>query len=396
MGRFSHLKISTKISLSVVLIVIVVISILSYFILSQVTKTVIKQNEVLMRENVLAYTNFIEGNLQEMLALINAEANHLNASMNSLSFDELYTSLESHLDSSDFLDYAYVYLKDSKNISSDADSAYFTKDRELILALFDEDPKKKGYVKRVDANDYLLNSPVIKNVFNTKQAVVGEPNKIKIENYDFFGLNIAYPLFDKNHQVIGVVGIVFDLKAWSDLMADTTKNLYPRDVRTILSSTGNIIAHKNDNYLGKAYDGVNNTTQSSSIITDIKQGKAKKDALFIKNFRTIAYPNDDSFAIIAPIKISNLDIWYLFSTSVQSEIVSSLTHLQNIIIIVVIISLIIIVCLVYFLTNKIVGSRLPILVKSLSDFFRFLNHEKINLSMIKIRAQDELGAIGTM
>ncbi|EMH0454533.1 methyl-accepting chemotaxis protein, partial [Campylobacter upsaliensis] len=46
--------------------------------------------------------------------------------------------------------------------------------------------------------------------------------------------------------------------------------------------------------------------------------------------------------------------------------------------------------------HRIVGRRLPILVNALDAFFRYINHEKVEVHAIKINANDELGRIGTM
>ncbi|EPD6457037.1 methyl-accepting chemotaxis protein, partial [Campylobacter jejuni] len=48
----------------------------------------------------------------------------------------------------------------------------------------------------------------------------------------------------------------------------------------------------------------------------------------------------------------------------------------------------------YFFIRKIIGSRIPLILKSLENFFRFLNHEKIEVQTIEIKANDELGKMG--
>ncbi|EOJ1798235.1 methyl-accepting chemotaxis protein, partial [Campylobacter jejuni] len=48
----------------------------------------------------------------------------------------------------------------------------------------------------------------------------------------------------------------------------------------------------------------------------------------------------------------------------------------------------------YFFIRKIIGSRIPLILKSLENFFRFLNHEKIEVQTIEIKANDELGQMG--
>ncbi|EJB6122807.1 methyl-accepting chemotaxis protein, partial [Campylobacter coli] len=81
-------------------------------------------------------------------------------------------------------------------------------------------------------------------------------------------------------------------------------------------------------------------------------------------------------------------------TAPKKSVLAPLYKLQFLIISVAIVALIAILVIVYFCVRKIVGARIPIILKALDNFFRFLNHEKIEVHTIKIRADDELGKMG--
>ncbi|MCW1650701.1 methyl-accepting chemotaxis protein, partial [Campylobacter jejuni] len=53
-----------------------------------------------------------------------------------------------------------------------------------------------------------------------------------------------------------------------------------------------------------------------------------------------------------------------------------------------------VITVVYYCVRVIIGRRLPIIVKALESLFRFLNHEKIEVQTIEIKANDELGKMG--
>ncbi|EAI3822116.1 methyl-accepting chemotaxis protein, partial [Campylobacter coli] len=78
-------------------------------------------------------------------------------------------------------------------------------------------------------------------------------------------------------------------------------------------------------------------------------------------------------------------------TAPKKSALEPLFRLQFAIITTAIIALIVILFIVYFCVRKIVGIRIPVILKSLEDFFRFLNHEKIEVHTIKISSNDELG-----
>ena len=54
------------------------------------------------------------------------------------------------------------------------------------------------------------------------------------------------------------------------------------------------------------------------------------------------------------------------------------------------------VATVYYLVHRLLSSRLPIILKTLDQFFKYVNHESDEVHHIEIRAHDELGKIGQM
>ncbi|EOJ7884132.1 methyl-accepting chemotaxis protein, partial [Campylobacter jejuni] len=109
----------------------------------------------------------------------------------------------------------------------------------------------------------------------------------------------------------------------------------------------------------------------------------------------IASTGDLSYASISSFStLGNSSHWSVIVTAPKKSVLAPLYKLQYIIISVAIIALIAILAVVYFFIRKIIGSRIPLILKSLENFFRFLNHEKIEVQTIEIKANDELGKMG--
>lgn len=80
----------------------------------------------------------------------------------------------------------------------------------------------------------------------------------------------------------------------------------------------------------------------------------------------------------------------------KNEVLEPLNQLQFLIFSVALIFLICVVAIVWYCVKVLIGARLPILVNSIETFFRFLNHEKVELQDMKIHSNDELGKISKM
>ena len=63
---------------------------------------------------------------------------------------------------------------------------------------------------------------------------------------------------------------------------------------------------------------------------------------------------------------------------------------------VAVVILLLAVVTVYYLVHRLLSSRLPIILKTLDQFFKFVNHESDEVHHIQIKARDELGKIGQM
>ena len=92
----------------------------------------------------------------------------------------------------------------------------------------------------------------------------------------------------------------------------------------------------------------------------------------------------------------NSSEWSILVTAPKNAVLAPLYKLQFVFIVAGIVFLMAVIIVVYYCVRVIIGRRLPIIVKALESLFRFLNHEKVDLSPIKIHTNDELGVIGKM
>ncbi|ELW4820483.1 hypothetical protein QL719_001861, partial [Campylobacter coli] len=155
-----------------------------------------------------------------------------------------------------------------------------------------------------------------------------------------------------------------------------------------MNDQGIIAIHKNKNAILKTLFDINKDQSAQLIVEAVKNHKYEILDNYIASTGDLSYASISSFSTLG-----NSSHWSIIVTAPKKSVLAPLYELQYIIISVAIIALIAILAVVYFFIRKIIGSRIPLILKSLENFFRFLNHEKIEVQTIEIKTNDEFGQI---
>ncbi|HBK1882535.1 TPA: methyl-accepting chemotaxis protein [Campylobacter coli] len=197
------------------------------------------------------------------------------------------------------------------------------------------------------------------------------------------------PIFNNKGKFIGVIGYTLDLLEISEIILDPKFDFFEGDLRILMNDQGIIAVHKIKNGILKTLFDINKDQSAQLIVEAVKNHKDE----ILDNY--IASTGDPSYASISSFStLGNSSHWSVIVTAPKKSVLAPLYKLQYTIISVAIIALIAILTVVYFFIRKIIGSRIPLILKSLENFFRFLNHEKIEIQTIEIKANDELGKMG--
>lgn len=211
---------------------------------------------------------------------------------------------------------------------------------------------------------------------------------MNLEGQDFDAVNLAMPIFDRKNQVVGVIGMTLDFSDIATYLLDPKSQKYDGELRVLLNSDGFMAIHPNKSLVLKNLKDVNPNKGAQETYKAMSEGKNGV-------FDYITSDGDDSYAAINTFKVQDSS-WTVLVTAPKYSVFEPLKKLQMIIISASLIFIIVVLGVVYYCVRKIVAARLPIILNSLESFFRFLNHEKIELKPIKIRANDELGAMGNI
>ncbi|MGI8073103.1 methyl-accepting chemotaxis protein [Campylobacter coli] len=390
-------KLLLSVAISVILATALMIAIVSFQVASYSEKEA--RNTILLSSK--RYVNYIQGMLNEEVTLTKGVATSLNEMFQNndhIDIDLIESLIKNTFDSSHYAAYTFLYLKDTTVLSDmqNVDKKYISPDgKTFSMIFFDQIVEKSGGITTISTPNNFSQLNLIQNIeqnakYGDKDSVfVDSPRKLNYDNNKFLGINFGMPIFNNKGKFIGVIGYTIDLLEISETILDPKFDFFEGDLRFLMNDQGIIAIHKNKNAILKTLFDINKDQSAQLIVEAVKNHKDEILDNYIASTGDLSYASISSFSTLG-----NSSHWSVIVTAPKKSVLAPLYKLQYIIISVAIIALIAILAVVYFFIRKIIGSRIPLILKSLENFFRFLNHEKIEVQTIEIKANDELGKMG--
>ncbi|ELS3708704.1 methyl-accepting chemotaxis protein [Campylobacter upsaliensis] len=406
---FNSLNIGVKLVISVAIAVIIGLIAFVTIISVQVSQTMQGEAEKLMLQASKRYANNIEGALNESIALTKSTARTITDSIkNNGYFDitDIEIVIDNIFDSSAYATYTFLYLNNNTilndpNIMKEQHivKEYKSEKGTFGMLLFDTDTTKASKLEKLQFSESIKEIPVVSRIVSSVKGrdldtvYVGVPARMNFNKHEFVGVSIAMPIFNPKGEFIGIVGYIFDLNDFSNALLNPKLSLFEEDYRVLLAGDGTVSAHQNPDALLKNISEINKYSPESSLKV-LEIVKANGEAVLGDYTSPLGKP---SFAAVASIStIGNSSHWSILTAAPKDSVLAPLYKMQFLLISLAIVFLVAVLLVVYFQVHRIVGRRLPILVNALDAFFRYINHEKVEVHTIKINAKDELGRIGTM
>ncbi|EIC9874782.1 methyl-accepting chemotaxis protein [Campylobacter coli] len=394
-------SVSSKLLLSVAISVIVAIALMITIVSFQVASYSEKEAKDTILLSSKRYVNYIQGILNEEVTLTKGVATSLNEMFQNndhIDIDLIESLIKNTFDSSHYAAYTFLYLKDTTVLSDmqNVDKKYISPDgKTFSMIFFDQIVEKSGGITTISTPNNFSQLNLIQNIeqnakYGDKDSVfIGSPRKLNYDNNEFLGINFGMPIFNNKGKFIGVIGYTIDLLEISETILDPKFDFFEGELRFLMNDQGIIAIHKNKNAILKTLFDINKDQSTQLIVEAVKNHKDEILDNYIASTGDLSYASISSFSTLG-----NSSHWSVIVTAPKKSVLAPLYELQYIIISVAIIALIAILAVVYFFIRKIIGSRIPLILKSLENFFRFLNHEKIEVQTIEIKANDELGKMG--
>ncbi|ECL9186972.1 methyl-accepting chemotaxis protein [Campylobacter coli] len=394
-------SVSSKLLLSVAISVILATALMIAIVSFQVASYSEKEAKDTILLSSKRYVNYIQGMLNEEVTLTKGVATSLNGMFQNndhIDIDLIESLIKNTFDSSHYAAYTFLYLKDTTVLSDmqNVDKKYISPDgKTFSMIFFDQIVEKSGGITTISTPNNFSQLNLIQNIeqnakYGDKDSVfVDSPRKLNYDNNEFLGINFGMPIFNNKGKFIGVIGYTIDLLEISETILDPKFDFFEGDLRFLMNDQGIIAIHKNKNAILKTLFDINKDQSAQLIVEAVKNHKDEILDNYIASTGDLSYASISSFSTLG-----NSSHWSVIVTAPKKSVLAPLYKLQYTIISVAIIALIAILAVVYFFIRKIIGSRIPLILKSLENFFRFLNHEKIEVQTIEIKANDELGKMG--
>ncbi|ENU8497587.1 methyl-accepting chemotaxis protein [Campylobacter coli] len=394
-------SVSSKLLLSVAISIIVAIALIIAIVSFQVASYSEKEAKNAISLSSKRYANYIQGILNEEVTLTKAVATSLNGMFQNndhVDINLIESLIKNAFDSSHYAVYTFLYLKDTTVLSDmqNVDKKYISPDgKTFSMIFFDQITEKSGGITTISTPNNFSQLNLIQNIeqnvkYGDKDSVfVDSPRKLNYDNNEFLGINFGMPIFNNKGKFIGVIGYTIDLLEISEIILDPKFDFFEGNTRILMNDQGIIAVHKNKNGILKTLFDINKDQSTQLIVEAVKNHKDEILDNYITSTGDLSYASISSFSTLG-----NSSHWSVIVTTPKKSVLAPLYKLQYTIISVAIIALIAILTVVYFFIRKIIGSRIPLILKSLENFFRFLNHEKIEIQTIEIKANDELGKMG--
>ncbi|WP_301007868.1 MULTISPECIES: methyl-accepting chemotaxis protein [Helicobacter] len=399
MDFFRNLKLQTKLNSVIAIIFIVGIIILSLIVTNRVSENMQRNAKDIVEKSSQSYADHIKGISEELITITRGSSSTLNhifetAEIRDLSFQRIYNVVEGIFDSSSNANYGFLYLKNAPAHFRE-NPLHITPSGEFFMMLYDEDTSKKGGITSKQARDTFPQLASIQDAlregkYGSNRVFFGKTRKFQIGEDDFIGTGLVMPLFDSRKQIIGAIGFIFNFETIAAYLNDPDQSVFEQDIRLLLDNDGLIISSPDSNQLLKQIQDVNPTPGAQSLINAIKD---HQDGIYDY---TDTHGNS-SFASLENFSVADNEASFaVVTTAPKNSVLAPLYHLQYTIGIASLIFIVVAMGLIYWYIKVNLGNRLPMLVKTLVAFFRFINHESKETQFIKINANDELGIMGKL
>ncbi|QDQ35421.1 methyl-accepting chemotaxis protein [Campylobacter jejuni] len=396
-------SVSSKLLLSVAISVILATALMIAIVSFQVASYSEKEAKDTILLSSKRYVNYIQGMLNEEVTLTKGVATSLNEMFQNndhIDIDLIESLIKNTFDSSHYAAYTFLYLKDTTVLSDmqNVDKKYISPDgKTFSMIFFDQIVEKSGGITTISTPNNFSQLNLIQNIeqnakYGDKDSVfVDSPRKLNYDNNEFLGINLGMPLFNKEGKFIGIVGFTFDFLKISETILDPKLDFYEDDLRFLITDQGVITIHKNKDAILKTIPEINQDPSTQLIIDAVKNHKDLIIDNYVDSRGNLSYAAVTSFSTLG-----DSSHWSMVVTAPKKSIFAPLYELNFILISIAIIVLIAILIILYFCVKNIVGSKLPIIVNSLQNFFDFINHKTKNVYTIEVKSNDELGQMGKM
>ncbi len=390
---FSRLSIGSKVACVVALLVIICIAVLSLCIIISSKDTIEKQSHRILHQATHRYANLFNGIASQTLDTLLVSATTINAQVmrNEVNIEDLKDIVAAIPNNVHSITYTYLFVpKFTTKVKNTEDNEVHLETGELMI-LAQQNQQRGQKAEIIQPDPLIARFQTIQDAITTNKPSISHPHKVTFQNKDQFIQDFAVPIRDKKGKVIGALGCFIDFSIIGTPLLDDEARVFVNDQRFVIDERGIIIVNQNPKYIGTKLDELVPTQAAKNIVIAAKEGKSG-----IFPYRTAAgIPGVVGMRSIEPMQGSGM-YWNVISYIPNQSINEPVIKLLWIIVICSIVAILIIMLgTIYYLRSS-VALRIKLILQTLVACFQYINHEsKVAPNLLTIRAQDELGEMGS-
>lgn len=387
---FSRLRIGTKISAVVVLIMIITMAGLSTVVAFRSKKVLNDEADKLLQTASARYANFVSSIISDGFISINTVQGVTNTIFENSPTPretQLLNVVNNMVDSNSHMTFGYIYIKNARDIALSEHSKSTTNQGEVLMIIDDEKIDSPGGTRQVNPDYNILKTQAFEEVMNggKEQATFGNAMQMNIAGADVFAVNIVAPIYNAEKKKIGVIGAIIDLKTIRSELVERDR-AFSDELRILLSDNGTVVSHTNPNVVGKVLAEYNASPQTKKLLEAFKKNENGIFDYYSLTNKAL------SAAALHNFNIPSTDKHWAIITLVPHKSIEKPAY--------EIIEYVALVCILFLVLSAVVvsayvkirvGGRIANIQAYLFDFFAFLRHEKDEIKDYKIVARDEIG-----
>ncbi|MBR2494485.1 methyl-accepting chemotaxis protein [Helicobacter sp.] len=382
-----NLKLGTRVSLLLGVIIIVCMTALTFIVLQSATNIQNKEAQKLLQNVSLRISNLLTAHINQSFGLLYGTAKPIETELQNGKFSEndLEAFMQSLLDGDANAFFAYLYLKNYKP----SKARNTLPNGEFMILLGDSDIDNQGGIYAISPTTNILNFGSVQKALATGKPTIGSPTYQNLDGKQerlITGLNI--PIKTTSGVVIGVIGLALDTIRISSWLQDSSLSVFEGDYRLIMTEDGLVVVHPNTNALGQIVTEINKSPQAHAL-----KEAAKNRERGVYDY--VTPDNQEALAGLSSMPIYETGTyWSAIVVAPMDSILEAVYSLRGLIIVCIVISALVIIVCVFLYIQKAVISRLKVVSGLLSNFFKYLSHETSTPpAIVAPKANDEIGGM---
>lgn len=388
MFAFNKLKISTKLVTSIALSTIVIITLISFVISEKVQEMAESNTEIIVQETALHYAYVVALEMERALSQVRTIAHTFESFSDTgelstpLTRDQVNQMLKYTIEQDENSLGIYVVFEPN---------AFDGKDAEFVgQAGHDNTGRFIPHWSENEQGNGILEPSMNYNVEGkgdyylipkkTGKETILEPYIYSIHGKKLFVAPLIVPIFNKQKNFIGIVGIDFNLEKMRTFLSTLKLDEYKNAFSQIYSAEGMVINHTNESLAGKNINEVN--AADPEYIAAILSG----DSFFMRRYTNVTQSVVSSFIKNLPIGNTGRS-WSVVINIPDTELQNEVHRLVLQIAMIGGIAILVLIFVVYWMAQRISGA-----LSNIVDVSEAITNGKLD-SVITITRQDEVGQL---